>query len=147
MKDGKTLLLKKACGRFGEGKWNAPGGKIKAGERPEECVVREVQEETGLRVTSLKDHGKLTFFFGDGKEPDWIVHVFSAQEFEGNVKESEEGKLRWIRLEEIPYDEMWDDDKHWVPLMLKGKKFDATFYFDEDMKRVLRHEVNIINSG
>ena len=134
----KSLLLqKKSKGLFGEGKWNGVGGKLKPNESPEDCVKREVYEETGLRISDLKFHGVLNFYFGNRKEIDWIVHVFSTSVFEGKVKSSNEGDLRWFNFEDIPFDEMWGDDRYWLPLVLKGKSFQGNFYFDVEGKKIL----------
>ena len=137
VKDGKLLLQKKSKGLFGEGRWNAVGGKIGIKEKPEEAATREVLEETGLKIFNLKEHGILNFHFGDRKELDIVTYVFFTNEFEGRLKSSREGILRWFSPEEIPYDEMWQDDEHWLPLLLKGKKFQGEFYFDEKGERLL----------
>ena len=137
IKDGRILLLLKAPGRFGEGKWNGVGGKIRPGETPEECVRRETLEETGLTVHSLAPHGTLRHYFGQTEEPDWTVHHYSTRKYEGEPKESEEGELRWFPVEKIPYGEMWEDDIHWLPLLLEGKDFNGAFYFNEDASRLL----------
>jgi len=135
--DGKLLLQKKPKGLFGGEKWNGVGGKIKMNETPEECARREVFEETGLNVTSLKSHGILNFYFGDRSGLDWIVHVFSTRTFKGSPRPSEEGVLQWFALKDIPYEEMWQDDRYWLPLLLDGKSFEGDFYFDEEGKRLL----------
>ena len=136
-RDGTLLLQKKTEGRFGEGKWNGPGGKLGPGETPEDCARREVREETGLRVRGLRLHGALRHYFGQVDEPDWIVYQFSATDFEGEPKESDEGVLRWFPVDEIPYGEMWQDDEHWLPLLLDGKDFTGDFYFNEDGSELL----------
>jgi 8-oxo-dGTP pyrophosphatase MutT (NUDIX family) len=137
IKDKSLLLQKKSKGLFGEGKWNGVGGKLEQNESPEDCVKREVYEETGLRISDLKFHGVLNFYFGNRKEIDWIVHVFSTSVFEGKVKSSKEGNLRWFNFEDIPFDEMWADDRYWLPLVLKGKNFKGNFYFDDKGKTIL----------
>src|SRR3990170_4399189 len=113
---GRVLLQLKADGRFGGGFWNGPGGKLADGESPLEATVREVREETGLTVRDLRDHGSLTFYFGDSAQPDYTVHILSTERFEGAVQPSEEGCLEWFREDQLPYDLMWPDDRHWVPL-------------------------------
>ncbi|MBS7652719.1 MAG: 8-oxo-dGTP diphosphatase [Candidatus Bathyarchaeia archaeon] len=132
VKDDKLLLQRKSKGLFGGGKWNGVGGKLEAGETPEECVKREVYEETGLRVSNLRLNGVLHFYFGERHEADWIVFVFSTETFEGSPKPSVEGALRWFPVEGIPYQEMWQDDRHWLPLLLRGERFKGYFYFDEE---------------
>jgi 8-oxo-dGTP diphosphatase len=145
IRDGRILLQRKAEGRFGEGKWNGPGGKLQLGESPQECVIREVYEETGLRIHSLRLHGSLKHFFGGDGEPDWMVYQFSSDDFEGEPKESDEGVLKWFPFDEIPYDEMWQDDEYWLPLILEGKMFDGDFIFNEDGSELLRHSICLKN--
>ncbi|MCW4050423.1 MAG: 8-oxo-dGTP diphosphatase [Candidatus Bathyarchaeota archaeon] len=140
--DGKLLLQRKSSGRFGEGKWNGPGGKLKPGETPRDGVIREVQEETGLTVSDLSERGIVEFFFGEKPEPDWVVHIFLTNSYSGEVKASEEGELKWFSLDEIPYSEMWEDDTHWLPVLLEGKRFTGSFVYDEEGERILRYEMS-----
>lgn len=144
-KNNQYLLLLKSKGKFGEGLWNAPGGKIEPKEKPEEAVKREVLEETGLRVLELIKAGSLKFFFGKSKQiPDWFVNVFVCSKFEGEVNESHEGKLLWFNKNTLPYDEMWADDRHWLPLLIDGKKFEGTFIFSEDSKELLKSSITLL---
>jgi len=139
---GKLLLQRKSEGRFGAGKWNGPGGKVKPGETPLECVVREVREETGLTVSSLTEQGIANFYFGEKQEPDWVVHIYTTSTFSGEPKESDEGELRWFSLDEIPYDDMWEDDAHWLPMLLQGKRFTGVFVYDAEGTRLMRHRLD-----
>ena len=135
--DGRLLLQMKSLGRFGEGKWKGLGGKPKADGTPEECARREVCEESGLTVKELKERGLLHFYFGDREEIDWVVHVFSISDFEGDPKPSEEGALRWFPFDRIPFEDMWEDDRHWLPLLLRGETFHGDFFFDEGGRRLV----------
>ncbi len=128
---GRRLLLKKANRGTSLGKWNAPGGKTEPGESPEDCARREVLEETGLRVSGLFYHGVLTFVMDGGKNLYMKAHVFSTKKARGRARSSPEGAVRWFRLDELPLEEMWEDDLYWLPLVLKGGRFDATFVYDE----------------
>jgi 8-oxo-dGTP diphosphatase len=140
---GRLLLQRKSAGKFGEGKWNGPGGKVKPGETPLECVVREVREETGLTVSRLTERGVVDFYFGEKPEPDWVVHIYTTSTFSGEPKESDEGELRWFSLDEIPYDEMWEDDAHWLPVLLQGKRFTGVFVYDVEGTRLMRHRLDV----
>lgn len=144
LKGEKLLLQKKSKGLFGADKWNGVGGKLKPNETPEDCVKREVLEETGLRILNVNFHGILNFYFGNRSERNWIVYVFSTKAFEGKLRSSEEGTLRWFTFEEIPYDEMWQDDKHWLPVLLEGKNFEGDFYFDEEGKKLIDFNLTIL---
>jgi len=138
--DGNKMLLKMGVRGISKGKWNAPGGKIEAGETPEQNALREAYEETGLRLRNLEYHGELKFFLGGKNELSFHSYLFSTKEFSGNARSTEEGEVRWFELDEIPYDKMWPDDIFWIPKMLAGQKFDADFFFDGENKKITRHE-------
>jgi 8-oxo-dGTP diphosphatase len=140
--DGKFLLLRKAKGKFGEGFWNAPGGKIEVGEEPDEAARREAFEETGLRIRDLINAGYLEFYFGQKKRPDWTAEVFKTSSYNGRAKKrSEEGVLRWFDRSEFPFERMWEDDRHWLPLLISGIRFRGSFEFTADSKKLLRYNI------
>ena len=136
LKEGKILLaLKKR--RFGMGKWNGIGGKRKEDETIEQSAIRESQEETGIIITSMRKVATMNFYFPqDSANKDWNqqVIVFVVDKWDGEPAESEEMLPKWFNLSEIPYDEMWDDDKHWLPKVLEGKVIEADFLFGGDQK-------------
>lgn len=136
LKDSRLLLQKKSEGLFGEGKWNGVGGKCHPDETPEICVVREVYEETGLTVRSIKHHGVLTFTFGSQDSSKLVVYVFSTQDFEGIIRANDEGILQWFAFTDIPYHSMWIDDQYWLPLMLAGKRFQGFFHFNPEATKI-----------
>lgn len=129
VRDGKMLLIRKKRG-LGAGKINGPGGRIDPGETPRECAVREVQEELRVTPTGLTRRGELLFQFVDGYSIH--VHVFEAADCDGEPEETDEAIPLWTDLAHIPYDEMWADDRIWLPLMLEGKAFSGRFIFDGD---------------
>ena len=98
MDDDKTLMLyrNKKENDYHEGKWNGLGGKLEQGETPEECAIREVYEESGLKVSDPKMKGLITFPMFDGVD-DWYVWVFVFKKFEGKQIDSPEGTLEWIQ--------------------------------------------------
>ena len=138
---GRKLLLKMATRGFSVGKWNAPGGKLEPGETPEECAKREVLEETGLRVSEVFYHGALTFVMDGGKNRYMKAHVFSTTKARGRARSSPEGPVKWFPLDDLPIDEMWEDDLFWVPLMLRGVKFDASFTYDAANRHVVSFSI------
>ncbi|MEZ4560192.1 MAG: 8-oxo-dGTP diphosphatase [Caldilineaceae bacterium] len=102
------LLRNKKANDMHAGKWNGLGGKFEPGETPEDCAIREIQEESGLTVRNPALRGILTFPGFDGEE-DWYAFVFVANTFEGELIESDEGELHWI------------DDDRLLDLNLSGK--------------------------
>ncbi len=143
VKNGKTLLIRKKRG-FGQGKLIAPGGRIESGETPESAAVREFEEETGIHVKNPEKMAEIEFYF-DGKK-EWHVHIVKSEKFTGNAKETEEGVPFWHDVENLPYGEMWADDAYWVPLMLEGKYFRAKFFYDKEVKKILKHEITVDGS-
>jgi len=125
IEDDRILLHYKKRGH-GAGKWNGLGGKIENGETPEECAEREAKEEMGAEVKNLKRMGEIEFYDVAGE--DWLVYVYSAG-ISGEPRESEESYPRWFPISNIPYDEMWEDDRYWLPLVINNLKFRGKFWF------------------
>jgi 8-oxo-dGTP diphosphatase len=137
IQDGRILLIRKKRG-LGAGNINGPGGKVDPGETVLEAAVREVEEEVGVVAHAPEEMGVLYFQFTDG----FSMHctVFRSASFDGELIETDEAIPMWFALDEIPYDEMWEDDQHWLPQMIEGKKFDAYFIFED--KRMLSKRVD-----
>ncbi|MCB0324895.1 MAG: 8-oxo-dGTP diphosphatase [Bdellovibrionales bacterium] len=138
--NGRTLMLErgKRPGDIHQGKWNGLGGKLDPGETPEECVIREVREESGLTIEEPRLRGILTFpAFKDGE--DWYVFVFTAEHFEGEVTECAEGRLAWIADEELLTLPLWEGDHFFLPWLFAGRFFSARFRYQE--KRLVAHNV------
>lgn len=131
-RNGSTLMLHriKKKNDMHEGKWNGLGGKLEMGETPEECVIREVYEESGLKITSPRLHGFITFPLFDGVH-DWYVFVYSAESFEGELIDSNEGVLKWIPDAELFDLNLWEGDKTFIEWMLEGKFFSAKFTYND----------------
>jgi len=134
----ELLLIRKQRGP-GTGNLVAPGGKIEADETPRECAIRETREEVGLHVQDLEKRGELRFVFGD--EPFMFVHVFLTRSFEGQPTRTAEAIPCWIDTDDPPYEEMWDDDRYWLPLLLNGERFRGEFHFDSDGEEVLEYDL------
>jgi 8-oxo-dGTP diphosphatase len=140
--DGKTLMLHriKKANDMHAGKWNGLGGKLEAGESPEQCVIREVREESGLQISQPRYHGLL--LFADFKSEDWYVWVFSADQFSGqliNPDESREGHLAWIPDGEVNALPLWPSDHIFLPWLEKEKIFSARFQYEDE--QMLGHTV------
>ncbi len=126
----EVLLGLKKTG-FGAGKYGGFGGKIEAGETVVEAAIRELEEESGVRVrpTDLLYVGHLTFLFPS--RPAWsqVVHVFLASAWAGDPAESVEMRPAWFRLGDIPFERMWQDGVHWLPRILAGERLRGRFTF------------------
>jgi 8-oxo-dGTP diphosphatase len=129
MRHGQMLLIHKKTG-LGAGKFNGPGGRIEAGETPIQAAVREVEEEIRVRPEGVKAAGELLFQFADGHS----IHgyVFAASGIDGVPRETDEARPFWFPVAEIPYHNMWADDRIWMPLLLAGRRFVGRFLFDGD---------------
>lgn len=125
----KVLLGMKKRG-FGAGRWNGFGGKLDEGEAIIEAAHREIEEEVGLKVNDLAEIGVINFEF-ETTDKILEVHIFKATEFEGEPTETEEMKPQWFAIDEIPYSQMWSDDKYWIPYLLENKRFKGKFLFDK----------------
>lgn len=136
IRGGEALLIRKKRG-LGAGKINAPGGRIEPGETPEQAAVRETREEVGVAVEAPRRRGSLRFQFTDGYALS--CQVLSSDGCSGEPHETDEAIPRWAPLDALPFEEMWADDRLWIPLMLAGRPFDGRFIFDGDS--MLDHEL------
>jgi len=130
-KEKEVLLAMKKRG-FGVGKWNGVGGKFDPEKGDKDIVtaaIRETDEEIGVQIKELEKVAILNFYFPYNQEWNQQVHVFLAKNWQGEPKESEEMLPKWFRDKEIPFKEMWNDDKFWLPHILNGKKLKANFTF------------------
>ena len=102
-------------------KWIGVGGKFEAGESPEDCLLREVKEETGLTLTDYRYRGLVTFVSDEwGTE---YMHLFTATGFWGEMKNCDEGELVWVPKSEIENLNIWEGDKIFFRLLVKSNKF------------------------
>lgn len=123
-KDGKYLMLyrNKKENDVNEGKWIGIGGHFEAGESPDECLLREVYEETGLTLTSYQFRGLITFC-----ADDWPVEymcLYTADGFEGELcSNCNEGELRWVEKERLLDLKLWEGDKVFLKLLMEEGPF------------------------
>ncbi|KAG5174920.1 7,8-dihydro-8-oxoguanine triphosphatase-like protein [Tribonema minus] len=136
--DGPEILLGLKKKGFGTGKWNGFGGKVEAGESIEVAAKRELLEEAGVTATKVAKRGHLTFVL-DSYEHIMKVHLYEAVEWHGEPTESDEMAPRWYREDALPFELMWADDAHWMPLFLAGKSFEGEFIFKPDSVSIDTH--------
>ena len=105
------------------------GGKFIPGETPEQCVIREVEEESGLKIEDPVLKGFLTFP-NFSKNVDWYVFVYEAHKFSGDIIESDEGHLEWIVDTNLTDLNLWAGDQHFFKWMKENKFFSAKFNYE-----------------
>jgi 8-oxo-dGTP diphosphatase/2-hydroxy-dATP diphosphatase len=126
--DRQRVLLGLKKRGFGENKYNGFGGKLEPGETVLAAALREMHEESGVHAVDARLVGEIVFEFV-GEEAVMRVHVFCANRWTGEVAETAEMAPRWFPADAVPYSSMWLDDKHWLPLLLRGQCFRARFLF------------------
>ena len=138
-KNQKLLLMNKKTG-LGKGKVNAPGGRIEKGETPLAAVIRECQEEVFVTPINPEKRVQLHFQFTSGHSI--YGEAFFTGEWEGEPKESSEADPFWCDVNNLPWDNMWEDDRSWLPLALEGKKIRAYYVFEDD--KMLWEKIEIL---
>jgi 8-oxo-dGTP pyrophosphatase MutT (NUDIX family) len=115
---------------------------LEPGETIERCALRELEEESGLIAdpSSLKRMGFLVFKLLDSKII-MRVHVYESWTFQGSEVESDEMRPKWFREDDLPFNQMWQDDKHWLPLLLRGQSFVVGRFEYEDEDTLTTYEV------
>lgn len=134
-KDNRVLMIKftKKWGNV----YAPPGGKFETGETPLDCIIREYFEETGLTLLNPKLQG--ISYWKDSKEG--IIFIFTAENFEGDLTaNSEEGKLEWVKIEDLPTLKQFDQNKKFTPYLFKDKLFEGKFLLDDNCK-VLEYKI------
>lgn len=134
--DGAMLFIRKKRG-LGAGLFNGPGGRLEAGETPLQAAIRETQEEVGLTIHSATRAGTLRFQFSNGYKLKG--YVFVSRDWSGTPVETDEADPVWFLPKDIPYENMWKDDAHWMPFLLQNRMFDGRFCFDD--QRMQYHRI------
>ncbi len=139
IRDNKCLMLHrtKKNNDINSGKYIGVGGHVEEGESPVDCIVREVLEETGLTLNSVRARGFISFIMGDETE---YAHLFTSDDFSGELKEvCDEGELEWVACDKVMDLELWEGDKTFLNLLQTEDK-----YFM--LKLVYDKEDNLINT-
>ena len=119
-KEGKYLMLHRVKKHhdINAGKWIGVGGHVENGETPEECLLREAKEETGLVLTAYRLRGLVTFL-SDACEPE-LMCVFTADAFDGELIECDEGELAWVEKSDVLALPTWEGDRVFLERLLSG---------------------------
>ena len=137
--DTRVLLGLKKRG-FGVGRWNGFGGKVGDDETIEEVAKRELFEESGLRWMAGRAAGLLRFSF-ERESKKIEMHIFRVTHVSGEPMETEEMKPQWFDFSDIPFHDMWPDDRFWLPGFLEGKKVNGSFHFGNE-QIILKYELH-----
>lgn len=142
----QTLMLHRVKRKddMHQGKWNGLGGKLHPGETPEACVIREVEEESGLRLVRPEYRGLITFPRFNADE-DWYAFVFVGREFSGTLIDSDEGVLQWIDNDRLLDLNLWPGDRVFIPWLDRPGIFSARF--DYEHGEYVGHEVTFYGAA
>lgn len=122
-KDSQYLMLHRTTKKNDENhdKWIGIGGHFEFQESPEDCLLREVKEETGLNLIDYEFRGIVTFISDD--HPAEYMHLFTSNDFVGTVTDCKEGQLEWIPIDKICTLNLWEGDKIFLDLLIKKAPF------------------------
>ena len=120
---GEYLMLHrtKKQNDLNTGKWIGVGGKFEADETPEECLLREVYEETGLTLTRYRFRGIVTFLSNEWEGE--YMHLFTADKYEGTLCDCNEGELAWVPKNDVLKLNLWEGDHIFLRELLKNDRF------------------------
>ena len=123
VKDGKVLMLHRVKKKndINHDKWIGIGGKFEPEEAPEECILREAKEETGLTLTSWRCRGVVTFL-QEGGEGEYM-YLFTADDFTGELIECDEGDRQWVSLDFLDALPTWEGDRIFLNLLWQDAPF------------------------
>ena len=135
--DGKYLMLHRVKKKddYNGGKWIGIGGKFLEGESPDECLLREVREETGLALTDYRLRGIVTF--AAAKWETEYMYLYTATGFTGTLQECDEGVLQWVEIGKVPELPLWEGDKVFLRLLRENAPFfTLKLVYDEEDRLV-----------
>lgn len=113
------------------GCWNGFGGKLEQDETPLECIVRETEEEAGIKLDEAREIG-ICKFHNYGFKYTIQVHFFRSKSYSGKLISTDEMEPKWFDLDKIPYDNMWPSDFHILPMVIENTEFFGEFWFKKD---------------
>ncbi len=134
---------------FGKGKLDGIGGKLEPGETAAQAAVREVTEETGVRIKTqdLVPVGDVRFLFPASREMEHHVYLFLARRWKGEPRETEEILPAWVPMAAIPWQKMWADAVHWLPRVLEGQDVRGEITFNPNNESVAAVDLEWVEGG
>lgn len=147
--DGKWLMLHRTSKENdpNKDKWIGVGGKCEEGESPEDCVQREVREETGIQLTDYRYRGLISFV--SDRWPTEYMHLFTATGFTGEIGPCDEGELCWVEKTRVPFLPIWEGDRIFLRLLEKRTEFFSLklVYEGEKLTQAVLDGVPLQNGG
>ncbi|MBO4311257.1 MAG: 8-oxo-dGTP diphosphatase [Lachnospiraceae bacterium] len=142
IRDGKYLMLHRVKKEkdLNKDKWIGVGGHFEYGESPDECLLREVKEETGLTLLDYKARGIVTFVYGENIVE--YMHLFTSDRFEGEMIECDEGELTWVPISEVCNLPIWEGDKVFFGLLEENREFFSLKLVYSSDDKLLKAEVH-----
>ncbi|MBQ9233455.1 MAG: 8-oxo-dGTP diphosphatase [Lachnospiraceae bacterium] len=128
------MLRNKKKQDINQNKWIGVGGHFEHGESPDECLLREVKEETGLTLTRYKARGIVTFCYKDVVE---YMHLYTADQYEGEISVCDEGELSWIDEDKVMDLNIWEGDRIFLKLLLEDAGFFSLKLVYDDEGRLI----------
>lgn len=138
-KNNKYLMLHRTKEDINKGKWLGIGGKFEKNESPEECIIREAKEETGLNLKSIRLRCIVTYI-STNSETEYI-YVFTCDDFDGELIECNEGKLEWVEKNKVLHLDIWEGDKYFLEKINNRANF-FTIKFEYSGEKLLNYIIN-----
>lgn len=142
---GEYLMLHRVKKKadINQGKWIGVGGKFEQGESPDECLRREVREETGLTLTEFRFRGVVTFLCNDSSS-DQFMYLFTATGWTGELNpDCNEGELKWVPKDEVTRLPIWEGDEIFLRLLAQdAPPFLLTLDYRSETDKLVRAVLN-----
>lgn len=132
------VLLGRHLRGIGKGRWNGLGGKCAVKESAKEAAVRECTEEVGIKVKLNQPLGRILYHHP--RIGDWRVTIFRTEEFVGQPRGGDEMMPRWFSVEQLPYREMWDNNRAWLHHVIRHHHFEGEVWLDAQ-DHLVRHTI------
>lgn len=142
IKDGKYLMMHrvKKENDVNKDKYIGVGGHFEYGESPDECLLREVKEETGLTLLDYKARGIVTFVYGEDVVE--YMHLYTSDKFEGELTDCDEGELVWIPIKEVFDLPIWEGDKLFFKRLEESEEFFSLKLVYDLSDRLVKSEIH-----